>query len=226
VTTENRQLGWSREEMARRAARDIPDGSYVNLGIGIPEMVAQYVPEGREVIYHTENGLLGMGPPPPAGLEDPELINAGKKAVTAIPGASYFHHADSFAMIRGQHIDICVLGAMQVSEQGDLANWSTGASDAIPAVGGAMDLVAGVRTIYVITQHCTNTGEPKLVESCTYPLTGKGVVSRIYTDLAVIDLTSNGFEVIELAPGVTFAYVQQRTGCKLKLGQQLAAKQD
>jgi 3-oxoadipate CoA-transferase, beta subunit len=226
VTTENRQLGWSREEMARRAARDIPDGSYVNLGIGIPEMVAQYVPEGREVIYHTENGLLGMGPPPPAGLEDPELINAGKKSVTAIPGASYFHHADSFAMIRGQHIDICVLGAMQVSEQGDLANWSTGASDAIPAVGGAMDLVAGVRTIYVITQHCTNTGEPKLVESCTYPLTGKGVVSRIYTDLAVIDLTSNGFEVIELAPGVTFDYVQQRTGCKLKLGQQLAAKQD
>jgi 3-oxoadipate CoA-transferase, beta subunit len=226
VTTENRQLGWSREEMARRAARDIPDGSYVNLGIGIPEMVAQYVPEGREVIYHTENGLLGMGPPPPAGLEDPELINAGKKSVTAIPGASYFHHADSFAMIRGQHIDICVLGAMQVSEQGDLANWSTGASDAIPAVGGAMDLVAGVRTIYVITQHCTNTGEPKLVESCTYPLTGKGVVSRIYTDLAVVDLTSNGFEVIELAPGVTFDYVQQRTGCKLKLGQQLAAKQD
>jgi 3-oxoadipate CoA-transferase, beta subunit len=212
--------GWSREEMAARAALDIPDGSYVNLGIGIPEMVAQYVPEGREVIYHTENGLLGMGPPPAAGSEDPELINAGKKAVTANPGASFFHHADSFAMIRGRHIDICVLGAMQVSERGDLANWSTGAPDAIPAVGGAMDLVAGVRTIYVITQHCTNTGEPKLVKSCTYPLTGKGVVSRIYTDLAVIDLTPGGFEVAELAPGVDFDYVQERTGCKLQRGRE------
>ncbi len=210
--------GWSREEMAARAALDIPGGSYVNLGIGIPEMVARYVPEGREVIYHTENGLLGMGPPPAPGCEDPELINAGKKAVTAIPGASFFHHADSFAMIRGEHIDICVLGAMQVSEKGDLANWSTGAPDAIPAVGGAMDLVAGVPTIYVITQHCTAEGEPKLVESCTYPLTGQGVVSRIYSDLAVIDLTPEGFEVAELAPGVDFDYVQQRTGCKLRKG--------
>lgn len=218
MTTENGQIGWSREEMAKRAALDIPDGSYVNLGIGIPEMVAQYVPEGREVIYHTENGLLGMGPPPPAGEEDPELINAGKKMVTALPGASYFHHADSFAMIRGQHIDVCVLGAMQVSERGDLANWSTGAADAIPAVGGAMDLVAGVRTIYVITQHCTTTGEPKLVESCSYPLTGKAVVSRIYSDLAVIDLTPEGFQVAELAPGVTFDYLQQRTGGKLSDG--------
>lgn len=215
MTTAKTKIGWSREQMAQRTALDIPDGSYVNLGIGIPEMVALYVPEGREVIYHTENGLLGMGPPPPEGQEDPELINAGKKTVTAIPGASYFHHADSFAMIRGQHIDVCVLGAMQVSEGGDLANWSTGASDAIPAVGGAMDLVAGVRTIYVITQHCTNTGEPKLVESCSYPLTGKGVVSRIYTDLAVIDLTPNGFAVAEMAPGVTFDYLQQRTGAKL-----------
>lgn len=210
--------GWNREEMARRAALDIPDGSYVNLGIGIPEKVARYVPEGREVIYHTENGLLGMGPPPAPGEDDPELINAGKKAVTANPGAAYFHHADSFAMIRGGHIDICVLGAMQVSEEGDLANWSTGAPDAIPAVGGAMDLVAGVRTIYVITQHCTSEGEPKLVKSCTYPLTGKGVVSRIYTDLAVIDLKPEGFEVAELAPGISFEYVQQRTGCKLSKG--------
>ncbi len=214
-------LGWSREEMAARAALDIPDGSYVNLGIGIPEMVARYVPEGREVIYHTENGLLGMGPPPEPGCEDPELINAGKKMVTAIPGASFFHHADSFAMIRGRHIDVCVLGAMQVSEKGDLANWSTGAPDAIPAVGGAMDLVAGVRTIYVITQHCTSDGEAKLVEACTYPLTGKGVVSRIYTDLAVIDLTPHGFEVAELAPGVDFDYVQERTGCKLQRGRGL-----
>ena len=201
--------------MAKRAALDIPDGAYVNLGIGIPEMVAQYVPEGREVIYHTENGLLGMGPPPAAGEEDPELINAGKKMVTALPGASYFHHADSFAMIRGQHIDLCVLGAMQVSERGDLANWSTGASDAIPAVGGAMDLVAGVRTVVVITQHCTNAGEPKLVDACSYPLTGKAVVSRIYTDLAVIDLTPAGFQVVELAPGVSFDYLRQRTGGKL-----------
>jgi 3-oxoadipate CoA-transferase beta subunit len=208
-------IGWSREEMAMRAALDIPDGAIVNLGIGIPEKVAQYVPEGREVIYHTENGLLGMGVAPPAGEEDPELINAGKKQVTAIPGAAYFHHADSFSMIRGGHIDICVLGAMQVSASGDLANWSTGAADAIPAVGGAMDLVAGVRTIYIITQHCTKHGEPKLVESCTYPLTGQAVIKRIYTDLAVIDVTAEGFKLVELAPGVDFDYVQQRTGCEL-----------
>jgi 3-oxoadipate CoA-transferase beta subunit len=208
-------IGWSREEMAMRAALDIPDGAIVNLGIGIPEKVAQYVPEGREVIYHTENGLLGMGVAPPAGEEDPELINAGKKQVTAIPGAAYFHHADSFSMIRGGHIDICVLGAMQVSASGDLANWSTGAADAIPAVGGAMDLVAGVRTIYIITQHCTKHGEPKLVESCTYPLTGQAVIRRVYTDLAVIDVTAEGFKLVELAPGVDFDYVQQRTGCEL-----------
>ena len=198
-----------------RAALDIPNGAIVNLGIGIPEKVAQYVPEGREVIYHTENGLLGMGVAPQAGREDPELINAGKKQVTAIPGAAYFHHADSFSMIRGGHIDICVLGAMQVSAGGDLANWSTGAADAIPAVGGAMDLVAGVGTIYIITQHCTKNGEPKLVESCTYPLTGQAVISRIYTDLAVIDVTADGFKLVELAPGVDFDYVQQRTGCEL-----------
>ncbi|MCP4289813.1 MAG: 3-oxoacid CoA-transferase subunit B, partial [Gammaproteobacteria bacterium] len=202
-----KSVGWSREEMAQRAAFDIPNGAYVNLGIGIPEKVVQYIPEGREVIYHTENGLLGMGNTPAPGYEDPELINAGKKLVTAIPGASFFHHADSFAMIRGGHIDICVLGAMQVAENGDLANWSTGAPDAIPAVGGAMDLVAGVKTIYVITQHCTKMGESKLVESCTYPLTGQAVVSRIYTDLAVVDVTPNGFEVIELAPNVDFEYV-------------------
>ncbi len=203
--------GWTREQMARRAAQDIPDGAYVNLGIGIPELIAQYVPEGREVIYHTENGLLGMGPAPAEGEHDPELINAGKKAVTAIPGAAFFHHADSFAMIRGGHLDICVLGAMQVSAQGDLANWSTGEKDAIPAVGGAMDLVAGVKKIYVITQHCTKTGEPKLVEQCTYPLTGKAVVSRIYSDLAVIDICEAGFRVVELAPGVGFDEVRRKT---------------
>ncbi len=208
-------VGWSREQMAQRTALDIPDGAYVNLGIGIPEKVAQFVPEGREVIYHTENGLLGMGAAPQPGEEDPELINAGKKQVTAIPGAAFFHHADSFAMIRGGHIDICVLGAMQVSQGGDLANWSTGAVDAIPAVGGAMDLVAGVKTIYVITQHCTRAGEPKLVEACSYPLTGQAVVSRIYTDLAVIDVTPAGFALVELAPGVDFDYVQERTGASL-----------
>ncbi len=207
--------GWNREQMAQRAAVDIPDGCYVNLGIGIPEKVAKYVPEGREVIYHTENGLLGMGASPEPEKQDPELINAGKKPVSAIPGAAYFHHADSFAMIRGHHIDICVLGAMQVAENGDLANWSTGAADAIPAVGGAMDLVAGVKTIYVITQHNTRDGSPKLLKSCSFPLTGQAVVSRVYTDLAVINITRQGFEVIELAPAVTFDYVQQRTDATL-----------
>jgi 3-oxoadipate CoA-transferase beta subunit len=187
----------------------------VNLGIGIPELVAKFVPEGREFIYHTENGLLGMGPTPEEGEGDPELINAGKKHVTALPGAAYFHHADSFAMIRGGHLDLCVLGALQVSKDGDLANWSTGAPDAIPAVGGAMDLVAGVKSIYVITQHCTKNGDPKLVPSCTYPLTGCGVVDKIYTDLAVIEVTPAGFRLIELTPGIDFAYVQERTGAPL-----------
>ncbi|WP_272931628.1 3-oxoacid CoA-transferase subunit B [Shewanella sp. KX20019] len=214
-STEQKPLGWSREQMAQKAAQDIPDGAYVNLGIGIPEKVARYVPEGREVIYHTENGLLGMGPKPNDEEIDFELINAGKKPVSAIAGAAYFHHADSFAMIRGQHIDICVLGAMQVSQKGDLANWSTGAVDAIPAVGGAMDLVAGVKTIFVITQHTTKQGDAKLLENCSYPLTGQGVVSRIYTDLAVIKVTKHGLEVVELAPAVDFDYVQQRTACEL-----------
>ena len=210
-------IPWSRSEMAQRAALDIPDGSYVNLGIGIPEQVAQYIPEGREVIYHTENGLLGMGPPPKEEAVDPELINAGKKPITAIAGAAYFHHADSFAMIRGQHIDICVLGAMQISSTGDLANWSTGAVDAIPAVGGAMDLVAGVKTIFVITQHTTKTGDPKILNECTYPLTGQAVVDRIYTDLAVIDVTDGGLVVTEMAPGVTLNFLQARTGACLSL---------
>ncbi len=215
MTDTTTTIGWSREEMAQRAAVDIPDGAYVNLGIGIPERVAAYVPEGREVIYHTENGLLGMGPSPKQGMGDLELINAGKRQVTAVSGASYFHHADSFAMIRGGHIDLCVLGALQVSERGDLANWSTGEPDAIPAVGGAMDLVAGVKTIYVITQHCTRTGEPKLVGSCTYPLTSPAVVDRIYSNLAVIDVTPAGFQLVELAPGVDFDHVSERTGATL-----------
>lgn len=207
--------GWTREQMAQRLALDIPNGSYVNLGIGIPELVARFVPEGRTLVYHTENGLLGMGPSPAEGEQDPELINAGKRYVTANPGAAYFHHADSFAMIRGGHLDLSVLGALQVAQNGDLANWSTGEPGAIPAVGGAMDLVAGVKNVYVITQHTTKNGEPKLVESCTYPLTGLGAVDRVYTDLAVIDITPEGFRVVELAPGVDFETVQNKTGAPL-----------
>lgn len=207
--------GLTRDEMANRLAQDIPNGSYVNLGIGIPELVTKFVPIDCEFIYHTENGLLGMGPSPEEGGGDPELINAGKRRVTALPGAAYFHHADSFSMIRGGHLDLCVLGALQVSKNGDLANWSTGAPDAIPAVGGAMDLVAGVKSIYVLTQHCTKHGEPKLVETCTYPLTGLNVVNRIYTDLAVIDVTTDGFQLVELSAGIEFEYVQERTGAQL-----------
>lgn len=207
--------GWNREEMAQKVARDIPDGSYVNLGIGIPELVAGFVPEGRELIYHTENGMLGMGPTPEPGLEDPELINAGKKHVTETKGACYFHHADSFTMIRGGHIDVCVLGALQISEEGDLANWSTGKPGAIPAVGGAMDLVAGVKTIFVITQHNTKTGDPKIVRECSYPLTGKNVVNRIYTNLAIIDVSDRGLKVVEMAPGINPETLQDKTEAKL-----------
>lgn len=211
----DKKTGWSRAEMAQKVAIDIPDGSYVNLGIGIPEMVAGFVPEGRELIYQTENGLLGMGKSPAKEDEDRELVNAGKKCVTAIPGASYFHHADSFTMIRGGHIDICVLGAMQVSRKGDLANWSTGAKNAIPAVGGAMDLVAGVKRIFVITQHTTKHGDPKIIEECTFPLTGKQVVERIYTNLAIIDVKKEGLFVRTMAPGVDFDFLQSQTGTKL-----------
>lgn len=221
-TRDGQTAGWTRDQMAQRAAQDLRNGDYVNLGIGIPELVAQYVPEGLEVIYHTENGLLGMGPSPEPNDADPELINAGKRQVTALPGAAYFHHADSFVMIRGGHIDLCVLGALQVSMNGDLANWSTGAADAIPAVGGAMDLVAGVKRVVVITQHTTKKDDPKLVESCTYPLTGKGVVDRIYTNLAVVDVTKNGFVVVELAPDVSFDEVEQKTGAPIALAPELS----
>ncbi len=215
------KIGWSINEMAQNVAMDIHDGAYVNLGIGIPEMVAGFIPEGREVIYHTENGLLGMGKVAESGAEDYELVNAGKKYVTAIPGAAYFHHADSFAMIRGGHIDICVLGAYQVSAEGDLANWSTGEEDAIPAVGGAMDLVAGVKTIYVITKHNTKSGEAKIVEKCVYPLTGKRVVSRIYTDLAIIDVLEGKLLVNQMAPGISFKYLQDRTAARLYENRQI-----
>ena len=216
MTQQTQVTGWTREEMAQRLAQDIANGSYVNLGIGIPELVAKFVPEGRTFIYHTENGLLGMGPSPAEGEADPELINAGKRHVTANPGSAYFHHADSFAMIRGGHLDLSVLGAMQIAQNGDLANWSTGKPGAIPAVGGAMDLVAGVKQVFVMTQHCTKTGDPKLVESCSYPLTGRGVVDRVYTNLAVIDVTPDGFQVVELCPSVEFETVQELTGAPLR----------
>lgn len=187
----------SRDELAKRIAADIPEGAYVNLGIGAPTLVANFLPEGLEIILHTENGLLGMGPAPEEGLVDPDLINAGKQPVTALAGAAYFHHADSFGMMRGGHLDVCVLGAFQVSQHGDLANWSTGATGAIPAVGGAMDLAIGAKDVYVMTDLLTKQGESKLVESCTYPLTGVGCVSRVYTDHAIFDVTPDGFAVRE-----------------------------
>lgn len=205
----------TREQMAARVARDIPDGAYVNLGIGLPTLVANHLPPDREIVLHSENGILGMGPAPAKGDEDEDLINAGKQPVTMRPGACFFHHADSFAMMRGGHLDICVLGAFQVSARGDLANWHTGAPDAIPAVGGAMDLAIGARRVFVIMEHQTKAGESRIVERCSYPLTGIGCVSRIYTDLAVIDVTEAGLAVHELAPGVSFDYLQQRTGTPL-----------
>ena len=216
--------GWTRDQIAQRVAQDIPNGSYVNLGIGIPELVAHHVPAGRTFIYHTENGLLGMGPSPAAGQGDPELINAGKRRVTMMPGAAFFDQATSFAMIRGGHLDLSVLGALQVAANGDLANWSTGADDAIPAVGGAMDLVAGVKRVFVMTTHMTKEGEPKLVQHCTYPLTGRAVVTRIYTDLAVIDVTARGFALVELAPGIPFDFVQERTGAPIIQSHALEAR--
>jgi 3-oxoadipate CoA-transferase beta subunit len=206
---------YSREEMAARVARDIPEGAYVNLGIGLPTLVANHLPPGREIILHTENGLLGMGPAPEKGHEDPDLINAGKQPVTSLPGASFFHHADSFAMMRGGHLDFCVLGAFQVSVTGDLANWHTGAPDAIPAVGGAMDLAIGAKKVYVMMEHLTKGGESKVVAKCTYPLTGVGCVNRIFTDLAVIDVTPRGLEVVEMVEGLDLAELQRLTGVPL-----------
>ena len=207
----------NRRQIAWRVAQDIPDGAYVNLGIGMPEMVSDYLPEDREIIIHSENGLLGMGPAPAPGDEDYDLINAGKKPVTLLPGGAYFHHTDSFAMIRGGHIDICVLGAFQVSATGDLANWSTGAPGAVPAVGGAMDLAVGAKRVLVMSDHTTRDGAPKLVERCTYPLTGLGVVSAVYTDLAVIDVTDEGLVVRELIGDMEFDELQGLTGAPLRL---------
>jgi 3-oxoadipate CoA-transferase beta subunit len=206
---------FSREQMAARVARDMPNGAYVNLGIGLPTLVANHLPADREIILHTENGLLGMGPAPVAGAEDPDLINAGKQPVTALPGAAFFHHADSFAMMRGGHLDFCVLGAFQVSVTGDLANWHTGAPGAIPAVGGAMDLAIGARRVYVMMEHLTKQGASKIVARCTYPLTGVGCVNRIFTDLAVLDVTPEGLRVLERAPGLALSELQRLTGVPL-----------
>lgn len=207
----------TRQDMARRVAQDIPEGWYVNLGIGIPTMVADYIPAGREVVLHSENGILGMGPAPAPDKIDPWLINAGKQHVTLLDGGSFFHHADSFAMIRGGHIDLCVLGAFEVAQNGDLANWATSAADAAPAVGGAMDLAVGAKRIWVVTEHTTKEGAPKLVERCTYPLTALAAVTRIYTNLAVIDVTEAGFVVREMAPGLTLEALQKRTGAPLRM---------
>jgi 3-oxoadipate CoA-transferase beta subunit len=206
---------YTRDQMAARVAQDIPEGAYVNLGIGLPTKVANYLPAEKEIFLHSENGLLGMGPAPAPGEEDEDLINAGKQPVTLLTGGAYFHHADSFAMMRGGHLDICVLGAFQVSHTGDLANWHTGAPDAIPAVGGAMDLAIGAKQVFVMMEHQTRTGESKVVERCTYPLTGVKCVSRIYTDLAVLDVTPQGLRVREMAPGLTLADLQAVTAAPL-----------
>jgi 3-oxoadipate CoA-transferase beta subunit len=205
----------NRDQMAARVARDIPEGSYVNLGIGLPTLVANHLPKEREIFLHSENGLLGMGPAPAPGSEDYDLINAGKQPVTLLAGGAYFHHADSFAMMRGGHLDICVLGAFQVSASGDLANWHTGGVDAIPAVGGAMDLAIGAKKTFVMMEHLTKKGESKIVARCSYPLTGIGCVSRIYTDLAVIDVTPKGLKVVETVDGLSFDELQRLSGLPL-----------
>ena len=203
----NAQIAW-------RAAQDLPDGAYVNLGIGFPEMIAKFKPQGREVIYHTENGVLDFGEAPPAGEEDWDLINAGKKAITLNAGASFFHHADSFAMVRGGHLDVAVLGAYEVSENGDLANWSTGPGS-VPAVGGAMDLVHGAKQVWVVTDHVTKKGEPKLLRQCRLPLTGVACVTTVYTSLAVIDIRGGRFVLREKLPGMSLDALQALTEAAL-----------
>ena len=206
-------IGWTKDEIAKKIANEFPHGSYVNLGIGMPELVSKFVDESKEIIYHSENGLLGMGPPANENELDFELINAGKKPVTILPGGSYCHHADSFSMIRGGHIDYCVLGAMEVSESGDLANWTTGKG--IPAVGGAMDLVVGAKNVFVMSQHTTKDGSPKFLKNCSLPLTGKSVVTRVYSNLAILDVTSEGFKLKEMCEQIDFDLLQKVTEAKI-----------
>ncbi len=206
-----------RNQIAARVARDIPEGAYVNLGIGLPTLVANHIPKDREIILHSENGILGLGPRPAPGQEDEDLIDAAKAPATILQGGSYFHHADSFGMIRGGHIDICVLGAFQVAANGDIANWHTGEADAIPAVGGAMDLAAGAKQVFVTMEHLTKQGESKIVERCSYPLTGVRCVTRVYTDLAVIDIKADGLHLVEIcAEGLSFEALQKLNGVPLK----------
>ena len=215
---------WSRAQMAARVARDIPEGWYVNLGIGIPTLIADHVPVEREVIFHSENGVLGMGPAPEPDKVDPWLINAGKQHITLRTGGSFSHHADSFAMIRGGHLDLCVLGAFQVADNGDIANWATSENDTAPAVGGAMDLAAGAKRLWVLMEHTTKSGESKLVRKCSYPLTAPGAVKRVYTNFAVLDVTPDGFGVLEMAPGMTLDALQRVTEAPLhKAGAERAA---
>ena len=202
----------SKDQLARRVAQDIHDGAYVNLGIGMPTLVANHLPRAMEVVLHSENGILGMGPAPAAGEEDFDLINAGKQPVTLLPGGAFFHHADSFAMMRGGHLDICVLGAFQVSAQGDLANWHTGDKDAIPAVGGAMDLAIGAKATWVMMDLLTRQGESKVVAKCSYPLTGIGCVKRIYTDLATLECTPSGLRLVDTVEGLGHAELEKIIG--------------
>lgn len=206
----------TRPELAARVARDIPDGSYVNLGIGVPTLVADFLPEGRQIVLHTENGLLGMGPAAASGAEDVDLINAGKIYVTEAPGAAYFHHADSFAMMRGGHIDYCVLGGYQVSVAGDLANWRTNDPTVIPGVGGAMDLAIGARHVYVLMELFTKAGQSKLVTECTYPLTGARCVERVYTDHAVFELSEGGPRLLDMYSELSLDELQDRIGVELR----------
>ena len=206
----------TRDQMAARLAQDIPDGAVVNLGIGLPTLVANHLPKEREIILHSENGVLGMGPAPAKGTEDEDLINAGKQPVTLLAGGAYFHHADSFGMMRGGHLDFCVLGAFQVSMTGDLANWHTGEPGAIPAVGGAMDLAIGAKKTFVMMEQLTRQGEPKIVQRCTYPLTGIGCVSRVYTDHAVIEVTPRGLVALEWIDGLSFAELCTLSGAPLR----------
>jgi 3-oxoacid CoA-transferase B subunit len=217
----SRTAGLTPVDMARRIAADIPDGSYVNLGIGLPTLVADQVAPGKEIIYHSENGILGMGPAPAPGEGDPELINAGKQPVTLLPGGVYFHHTDAFMMMRGGHIDVTVLGAFQVSERGDLANWATDEASMPPAVGGAMDLAVGAKRVLVMTTHTTRDGRPKLMTACTYPLTAATVVDRVYTDLAVLDVVPDGFLVRELVAGVSREQLRSLTAADLRFADDL-----